>query len=357
MRVTHPNEPFTSTSTRISENTMPSTSSKARGARLLAAAAVVPALFLSACGSPVTEGGGGGGAAEGGGGTLSIATGGTGGVYYPLGGGFATVIRENVEGYDATVQETNASVDNMLLIKSGAAQLAFSVGDVVADAVEGVGDFEGDPLDVCSLGNVYHNFLQPVTVEGTGIQSVEDMKGKVVSVGAPGSATEVAAVRTIEAAGLDPEKDIDRRQLGVAETVAALRDGTIDAGFWSGGLPTGALIDLAADGDMVLIPIGENAAPLAEEYGKYYVEDDIPAGTYEGQDKAIPVVASPNVLVASQQMDEQLQHDIAAAIFGNKEQLVQVHPAAAELDPATAGELEFVETCPGAQKYFDEAGS
>lgn len=336
---------------------MPSTSTKARRARLLAAAAVIPALFLSACGSPVAEGGGGGGAVDGSGGTLSIATGGTGGVYYPLGGGFATVIRENVDGYDATVQETNASVDNMLLIKSGAAQLAFSVGDVAADAVEGVGDFEGDPLDVCSLGNVYHNFLQPVTVKDTGIKSVEDMKGKVVSVGAPGSATEVAAVRTLEAAGLDPKKDIDRRQLGVAETVAALRDGTIDAGFWSGGLPTGALIDLAADGDMVLIPIGEYAAPLAEKYGTYYVEDDIPAGTYEGQDKAVPVVASPNVLVASKQMDEQLQQDITAAVFDKKEQLVKVHPAAAELDPATAGELQFIETCPGSKKYFDGAGS
>ncbi|WP_336714764.1 TAXI family TRAP transporter solute-binding subunit [Arthrobacter sp. USHLN218] len=335
---------------------MPSTSTKARRARLLAAAAVIPALFLSACGSPVAEGGGAG-AVDGSGGTLSIATGGTGGVYYPLGGGFATVIRENVDGYDATVQETNASVDNMLLLKSGAAQLAFSVGDVAADAVEGVGDFEGDPLDVCSLGNVYHNFLQPVTVKDTGIGSVEDMKGKVVSVGAPGSATEVAAVRTLEAAGLDPKKDIDRRQLGVAETVAALRDGTIDAGFWSGGLPTGALIDLAADGDMVLIPIGEYAAPLAGKYGTYYVEDDIPAGTYEGQDKAIPVVASPNVLVASKQMDEQLQQDITAALFDKKEQLVQVHPAAAELDPATAGELQFIETCAGSKKYFDGAGS
>lgn len=234
------------------EKPMTSTSNKVRGSRIAAAALLVPALFLSACGSPVTDGGGeGGGGAEGGeGGTLSIATGGTGGVYYPLGGGFATVIRENVEGYDATVQETNASVDNMLLIQSGAAQLALAVGDVVADAVEGVNDFESGALEICSLGNVYNNFLQPITVEGTGIQSVEDMAGKVVSVGAPGSATEVAAIRTLEAAGLDPETDIDRRQLGVAETVAALRDGTIDAGFWSGGLPTGALIDLAADGEI-----------------------------------------------------------------------------------------------------------
>ena len=332
-------------------------STKQRSRKSLCAAALIaPALFLSACGSPEPSSGGGEGGAEAGeGGSLSIATGGTGGVYYPLGGGFATVIRDNIEGYDATVQETNASVDNMLLIENGSAQLAFSVGDVVSDAVEGVGEFEGNPLDVCSLGNIYNNFMQAVSVDGTGIQSVEDMAGKVVSVGAPGSATEVAALRILEAAGIDPETGVERRQLGVAETVAALRDGTIDAGFWSGGLPTGALIDLASDGDMVLVPIGEYAEPLASEYGDYYVAEDIPAETYEGQTEAVPAIASPNLLVASPTMDEQLQEDITRSIFENEEALIQVHPAAEELDAAPAGDISYIETCPGAQTYFDEA--
>jgi TRAP transporter TAXI family solute receptor len=323
--------------------------------RLCAAALIAPALFLSACGSPEPTTSGGGGAEAGGGGSLSIATGGTGGVYYPLGGGFATVIRDNIEGYDATVQETNASVDNMRLIENGSAQLAFSVGDVVSDAVEGAGEFEGGPVEICSLGNIYNNFMQAVSVDGTGIQSVEDMAGKVISVGAPGSATEVAALRILEAAGIDPETGVERRQLGAAETVAALRDGTIDAGFWSGGLPTGALIDLASDGDMVLVPIGEYAEPLASEYGDYYVAEDIPANTYEGQTEAIPAIASPNLLVASPTMDEQLQQDITRAIFDNEEALIKVHPAAVELDAATAGDISYIETCPGAQAYFDEA--
>ena len=320
--------------------------------RLCAAVLIAPALFLSACGSPDTSGGTATGGANGG--SLSIATGGTGGVYYPLGGGFATVIGENVEGYDATVQETNASVDNMLLIANGSAQLAFAVGDVVSDAVEGVGEFDGKPIEACSLGNIYNNFMQAVTVDGSGIESVADMKGKVVSVGAPGSATEVAALRILEAAGIDPESGVERRQLGVAETVAALRDGTIDAGFWSGGLPTGALIDLASDGDMNLLDIGEYAEPLAAEYGEYYVAEDIPADTYEGQTEAVPAIASPNLLIASPSMDEQLQEDITRAIFENEESLIQVHPAAEELDAATAGDVSYVETCPGAQKYFDE---
>lgn len=285
---------------------------------------------------------------------LSIATGGTGGVYYPLGGGIATEIRENIEGYDATVQETNASVDNVLLLQTGAADLALVVGDTAAAAIEGVDPFEA-PVAICSIGNLYNNFMQVVTTQDTGIASVADMAGKVVSVGAPGSATEVGAVRVLEAAGLDPEADIERRQLGVAETVAALRDGTIDAGFWSGGLPTGALVDLASTGEMVMIPIAEYAEALASEYGAYYVAQDVPADTYQGQTEAVPVIASPNILIARTDMDEQLQQDITAAIFDNKEDLVQVHPAAGELDAATAGQVPFIETCPGAQAYYEQA--
>ncbi|HSO16025.1 MAG TPA: TAXI family TRAP transporter solute-binding subunit [Arthrobacter sp.] len=334
------------------------TPARRRVHRLWAAAALVPAIFLTACGSPAPSGGGGGGGgAAGEGGTLSIATGGTGGVYYPLGGGFATVIRDNVKGYDATVQETNASVDNMLLLDNGSAQLAFSVGDVVSDAVKGEGEFKGKPLELCSLGNIYNNFMQAVTVNDKGIKNVKDMAGKVISVGAPSSATEVGALRVLEAAGIDPTSGIQRRQLGAAETVAALRDGTIDAGFWSGGLPTGALIDLAGDGDMKLLPIGEYADPLAQKYGAYYVKKDLPANTYEGQTEAVPAIASPNILVASKKMDQKLQQDITTALFDNKEALVKVHPAAGEMDKATAGKVPFVETCPGAKAYFDKAGS
>jgi TRAP transporter TAXI family solute receptor len=301
----------------------------------------VPALLLGAPASAQTN--------------LSIATGGTGGVYYPLGGGIATEIRENVEGYDATVQETNASVDNMLLLKTGAADLALAVGDTVAAAAEGVEPFQ-EPLEICAIGILYNNFMQLVTTADSGVESIADMEGMSVSVGAPGSATEVGALRVLEAAGFDAGADIDRRQLGVAETVAALRDGTIDAGFWSGGLPTGALVDLASTGEMKIIPIGEHAAALAEQYGGYYMEAPIPADTYQGQAEPVSTIASPNVLVARTDMDEQLQQDITAAIFDNKEDLVQVHPAANELDASTAGEIPFIETCPGAQAYYDQVG-
>jgi uncharacterized protein len=254
-----------------------------------------------------------------------------------------------------TVQETNASVDNMLLLESDQAQLALALGDVVSDAVNGENTFE-KPIDVCSLGNLYNNYVHFFTTADTGIKTIEDLKGKRVSPGAVGSASEVTADRIMQAAGLDPQADIERAQLGVAETVAAIQDGTVDAGAWSGGLPTGAIVDLASTDELVLIPTGEYADELAEEYGDYYFEGEIPAGTYEGQDEASPQVVSPNILVVRSDMDESLQEDITRVIFENKDQLTTVHPAAEELDPKTAGDVSFLETCPGAQAYFDTAG-
>ncbi len=300
----------------------------------------------------------GGSPAGGGAGTtqLTIATGGTGGVYYPLGGGFAQVIRKYVPGHDATVQETNASVDNMQLIGNGGANLALVLGDTAADAVEARGPFEGAAVEACTLGNLYNNFTQLVTSADSGITSVEDLRGKRVSLGATGSGTEVIAIRILEAAGIDPDADIERQQLAVDETAGGLRDDTVDAGFWSGGLPTGALTEYATSGDMVLIPTAEYAEQLAEEHGPFYLAEDIPAGTYEGQDEAVPTIVVPNVLVASPSMSEDLQGQITAAIFDHKDELVAVHAAAEALDPATAGDVEFMDVCPGAQAYFDQQG-
>jgi uncharacterized protein len=326
--------------------------------RLLLAVGVATSLVLAACGGGESDSGGGGGgetAAEERNENLTFATGGTGGVYYPYGGGIANVISAELPGVVVTVQETNASVDNMKLLESDQAQLALALGDVVSDAVNGENTFT-EPIDVCSLGNLYNNFVHFFTTADTGIKTIEDLKGKRVSPGAVGSASEVTADRIMQAAGLDPQTDIERSQLGVAETVAAIQDGTVDAGAWSGGLPTGAIVDLASTDELVLIPTGEYAEQLSEEYGDYYFEDEIPADTYEGQDEASPQVVSPNILVVRSDMDESLQEDITRVIFENKEQLITVHPAAEELDPATAGEVSFIETCPGAQAFFDSAG-
>jgi TRAP transporter TAXI family solute receptor len=291
------------------------------------------------------------------GGQLTIATGGTGGVYYPLGGGLADLISEHIDGYTATVTETNASVDNMFLIADGDADIAFSLGDTAADAVAGTGtDFEGEPIDACALAGIYNNFTHLVTSTGAGVSSVEDLRGKRVSLGSPGSGTEVIALRILEAAGIDPDADIERQQLGVDETVTGLRDGTIDAGFWSGGLPTGALTEYATSGEMVIVPTGEYAEAMAEEYGEFYLEEAIPADSYEGQTEDVSSVVVPNVLVVNTSMPEQLQHDLTALLFDQRDALIDVHPAAEALDVETAGDVPFMDVCPGAQAYYDEQG-
>jgi uncharacterized protein len=326
----------------------------ARPARSLLGTALAATLLLTACGGGDSGGSGGGEGAQAGG-TLTFATGGTGGVYYPYGGGIANLLSSELDGTVVTVQETNASVDNMQLLASGQAQLAFGLGDVVSDAAKGENTFS-EPLPICSLGNMYNNFTHVFTTADTGITSIEDVRGKRVSVGAVGSASEVTADRILEAAGIDPQADIERAQLGVAETVAAIQDGTVDVGFWSGGLPTGAIVDLASTDDLVLIPTADYVDEMAGKYGDYYFADEIPANTYEGQTEASPQVVSPNILVVRNDMDEQLQQDITRTIFENKEQLLTVHPAAEELDPATAGDVTFIETCPGAKAYFDSVG-
>ncbi|MDK3258866.1 TAXI family TRAP transporter solute-binding subunit [Blastococcus capsensis] len=326
--------------------------------RLLLSLGVASTLVLTACGGDDAEepaADGGGEAAQEFDEQLTFATGGTGGVYYPYGGGMANLLSSEIPGLTVTVQETNASVDNMQLLDTNQAQMALALGDVVSDAANGENTFS-EALDICSLGNTYNNFVHFFTTADTGITSIEDLAGKRVSPGAVGSASEVTADRIMEAAGIDPQADIERVQLGVAETVAAIQDGTVDAGAWSGGLPTGAIVDLASTSDLVLIPTGEYAEPLSEEYGDYYFAEEIPAGTYEGQEEAVPNVVSPNILVVRTDMDEALQEAITRTIFENEEQLLTVHPAAEELNAETADEVEFIETCPGAQAYFDSVG-
>jgi TRAP transporter TAXI family solute receptor len=348
---------------------MSAPSARSTHTRTLLALAVTIALAATGC-QPLGEGdeGDGDGAsvgasgpvgsdgAAGDGGQLTIATGGTAGVYYPLGGGLANVIGDNVEGYTATISETDASVVNMQLIADGGADIAFSLGDTASDAVNGLADFEGSPVDACALARIYDNYTHVVTSADSGIASVEDLTGMRVSLGSPGSGTEVIALRILEAAGIDPDADIERQQLGVDETVQALRDGTIDAGFWSGGLPTGGLVDYATTGDMVLIPNGEYAAAMAGEYGDVYIESTIPADSYEGQTEEVSTVVVPNVLVVSSSMPEDLQRELTAVLFDHKDELVDVHAAARAIEPELAQDIAFMDICPGSQAYYDEQG-
>src|SRR5499433_2312113 len=157
--------------------------------------------------------------------TIAIGTGGTGGVYYPLGGGLANILSKHLPGYQATAEVTGGSVDNLKLIGSGQSELGFSMADAALDAYKGEDKFKGSKVAVRTLMVLYPNRMHVVTIEGTGIDKMADLKGKRVSTGSPGSATEVMAFRVIEAAGLDKDRDMKRERLGVAESVNAIKSG------------------------------------------------------------------------------------------------------------------------------------
>jgi TRAP transporter TAXI family solute receptor len=291
------------------------------------------------------------------GGNLSIATGGTGGVYSVYGAGLADVISEDLGDYKATAETTSASVDNIKLIAQQDSDVAFTLADTAIDAVEGKESFD-EPQPIRALAQIYTNYTQVGTTADKGIETIEDLRGKRVSVGDPGSGTEVIALRVLEAAGLDPDKDIDRSQLGVDESVNAVRDGSIDAFFWSGGLPTGAVTDLATTDDLVLVPNAEYAQKLRGEYGEAYEEDTIPADTYKGLDEDVPVIGVPNLLVVHEEMDEGLAQDLTDLLFAQKKRLIEVHPEAKNLDvEAAQNVVPPVKLHPGAEAYFEEAGS
>ncbi len=292
--------------------------------------------------------------APGGGDRLSIATGGTGGVYFVYGGALADQITQNVEGVEATAEATSASVDNMQLIGDESSDVAFTLADTAADAAEGREEFVGRPVSGQALAQLYTNYTQVVAPAGSGINSIEDLRGRSVSVGSPGSGTEIIALRVLEAAGIDPDSDIDRQQLGVDESVDAVRDGTVEAFFWSGGLPTGAVTDLATTNQIVLLPTVDYLGALRSQYGEVYEETIIPAGTYEGVDEDVSVIGVPNYLVVNESMDEELAYQITRLLFDQQDALAEAHPEARNLDRDTAPQVPPLELHPGAERYYSE---
>ncbi len=290
---------------------------------------------------------------------LSTATGGTGGVYYPMGGGIAAALSKHVPGMQATAEVTGGSVDNLKLIGSGKPYIALSMADAAQDAARGEGKFSGNKVGVRTLMVLYPNRMHVVSVEGKGVATMADLKGKRVSTGSPGSATEVMAFRVIEAAGLDKDKDMTRERLGVAESVNALKDGKIDAFFWVGGLPTAAVTDLANTPNtrIKMIDHADTVAKMNQKYGNLYVEDVIPKATYKGMDHDNKQATVMNILVAPDSMDDKTAYNIVKTIFDKRDDLIAVHKEAAnfklESQKASASPVPFH---PGAAKYFAEKG-
>jgi uncharacterized protein len=292
--------------------------------------------------------------------TLAIGTGGTGGVYYPLGGGLANLISKNFPNVQATAQVTGGSVDNLKLIGSGQSELAFTMADAALDAEKGQDKFKGNPVELKTLMVLYPNIMHVVTIEGTGVEKMADLKGKRVSTGSGGSATEVMAFRVIEAAGLDKDKDMKRERLGVAESVNALKDRKIDAFFWVGGLPTSAVTDLGATPGVKikLVDHADLVDKMNAKYGNLYSASTIKAGVYPNQDKDNKVTAVWNLLVTGKTMSDKEAYDIVKLIVDKKADLVAVHKEANSFTVDNQVKANSpLPWHPGAVKFFTEKGA
>jgi len=290
---------------------------------------------------------------------ISIGTGGTGGVYYPLGGGLANLLTKYVPGWSATAEVTGGSVDNLKLLGAGKSEIGFSMVDAGLDAMKGADKFKGNPVQVRTIAVLYPNRMHVVTTEATGIKTFADLKGKRISTGSPGSATEVMAFRVIEAAGLDKDKDLKRERLGVAESVNALKDGKIQGFFWVGGLPTAAVTDLGATPGVKikLIDHADAVAAMNKKYGPLYAAGIIPAKTYPGQEADNKMAVVWNVLVTTDKMSDDAAYQVAKVIFEKRDEWAQVHKEALSLEMKhqllSNTPIPFH---PGAVKYFTEKG-
>jgi hypothetical protein len=286
---------------------------------------------------------------------IGIATGNATGVYFALGNAYAEQI-SNAPGsrIRATAAETGASVQNIQQLVAGTYAVAFSLADTAADAVQGTGSFAGQKQPVQALARIHTNFTQVIVRRGAGIRSVADMRGKRVSTGSPKSGTEVIAHRLLQAAGLDPERDVQAQRLDLTKTVDGMKDGSIDALFWSGGLPTPGITDLltTARDQVELLDV----TPLLAEMKKInpvYEEGTIPAATY-GTPADVRTIVVPNLLLVRQDLDADLVCVLTKALFERKPQLEQANAAAKEISLEFAWRTDPVVLHRGAAKALSD---
>jgi uncharacterized protein len=321
----------------------------------LAALSLAAALALAGCGGQQTRGAAGSGAdeksCEPGTGRVNIATGNSTGVYYVVGGGLAKVINAETD-LQATSAETGASVQNIQQLVAGDYDIAFSLADTATDAINGDGDFDG-PQDVSTLGRIYSNYTHVVVQADSGIDSVEDFKGKRISTGSPQSGTEVIANRMIEVAGLQPG-DVKAQRLDLDQTIAGMKDGTVDGLVWSGGLPTPAITDLfTSRGDKVKFIDVTPLLPKMQEINPVYEEASIPGDTYELAED-VPTFAVPNLLMVRNDMPENAACALTTLMIEQKDELAKVHPSAEEISAENASKTDPVPLHPGSERALEQ---
>jgi TRAP transporter TAXI family solute receptor len=309
------------------------------------------ALGLAACGGQRKE------TSPGAGGRLTIATGNTTGVYYLLGGGIAKIISSDLDGYRATAEATKASKENVERVVSGQNDIAFSLADTAADAVEGAHSFTARQ-PVRALMRIYDNTTHVIVRTDSGITSVAGLKGRSVSTGSPNSGTELIATRLLEANGLGVA-DIEQKKASLPETVEGMKDGSIQGMVWSGGLPTAGVKDLVASlgaGKVRFLDLTRELPALQAKYGDAYQAGTIPAGAY-GTRGDVRTIVVPNLLVVGDTMSDDLAGKLVRLIFEQKKELEKIHPEAKNITLDRAAKTGDVPLHPGADKVLTELGA
>ncbi len=287
---------------------------------------------------------------------ITIATGGSSGVYFALGGALSNLLNEKVEGINSSVQSTGASAVNATLLGTEKAEVAFAMNDVVSYAYTGTEVFKdkGKIENLRGIASLYPNFVQVITLEETGINEISELKGKRVGVGAPGSGTEVNARQILAAHGITYD-DIEEDFLSYAESVEQLKNGAVDAAFLTSGLPNATIMDLSTTHNVKIIPIRkETVEKLAEEF-PFYSSEPIPAGTYDNKED-VETAAVMTLLITRAELSEELVYNITKTMFENLDTLVDTHSAAKKISLDTVKKGMPIPLHPGAEKYYTEQG-
>lgn len=289
---------------------------------------------------------------------ISIATGGVAGTYYPLGGSMATILNDAGLGLQATAQSTGASVENVELITRGDAEIAFVQNDVTYYAYNGIEAFKdkGEMKEIAGMATLYPEVVQIIARGDLDIKSVEDLKGKKVAVGAPGSGTEVNARQILEIHGLSYDDLAKVDYLSFAEATDQLKNKQVDVAFVTAAVPTSAVTEVSTTADVKLVPMDEaKIKELSEKY-PYYIQVDIEPGDYKGQEEKVVATAVMAMLIVPKNMDEDLVYNMTKAIFEHTDVIVEAHARGKDITLETALNGMPIDVHPGAQKYFDEKG-
>lgn len=284
--------------------------------------------------------------------TLSIATGNTNGLYYPLGGGLASIWSRHLDGVNMKAETTAGSVTNLIQVAKGESEVGFTQADALANALAGSGRFP-EPMPLATIGKLYPNVVHLVTIRGTGIQSVQDLRGKRVSVGPPGSGNAVTAWNVLTALGIE-ETDFTVRQLNYAQMSNGLKDGTLDAGFIAGGVGMPAVVEIGISRDMILVPFTDEEIATVVRAEPAYSGFQVPPGIYHGVDAPVQTPTLWNQLVVLREMDADFVYDLTRAMFDGRSELESISPVARFITPESARDVGDVPIHPGARRYYDE---